>query len=146
MEDLNARARGLALEMMTVASRIRTAGEEVALMFAFDFGGKDVRLVPAAEIPHSSKEQLTNTVRLIAAGSGAQIVLTAMECWVGMNPMVAPSEDPARMEAILVSASGSGVNITMMRPIEGDGTLGEIIESESAGGTFTNLSGREMMN
>jgi len=145
---LQEKSESIARELMEVASGIRERGEEVQMMVAFSMpedGGVD--LVPANMIPHSDKQELTERVRILAAHLEAEAVFTVCEAWLSLNPLAGkPSEDPARTEAIMVTASGAGVNFMLTREIWADGALGVVQMAQASAGRFTNLSGREMMN
>lgn len=144
---LQEKAESIARELMEVASGIREGGEEVQMMVAFSMPEEGVDLVPANMIPHSDKQELTERVRILAAHLEAEAVFTVCEAWLSLNPLAGkPSEDPARTEAIMVTASGAGVNFMLTREIGADGALGEVQRVQASGGRFTNLSGREMMN
>lgn len=143
-----ARARAICDDLMEMASKFRSdTGRETPMLLGFYHEG-DVGLIPAVALdPEGDKDTLAAKVRFLADRMGAEAVFTLSECWVSMNPFAGPpSEDPARIEALMVTASAAGVNLMLTRPINGDGTLGQITVQEGVGGRFTNLSGREMMN
>ena len=142
-------ATSVANELMNTASAIRESGEELLMIFAFTIEkdeGLATFVIPAAAIPHDNKDELSQRVRMMADQSGALAVYTVTEAWLGTKLNTPPSEDPDRQEAIMVSASGQGLNLTLTREIKKDGSLGEVQTYSDAQGRMTNLSGREMMN
>lgn len=146
--DLNKeKALEIAHELMGVAENIRKTGEQVEMMFAFWVPKeKKMRLLPGAML-YGDNTQVAAQVRRISDSIGATVVFTAVEGWLGRNPMVRPSEDPSRQEAIIITASGAGINLMLTRQINEDGTLGKVDEVDGdVSGTFSNLSNREMMN
>jgi|SaaInlStandDraft_7_1057024.scaffolds.fasta_scaffold01745_11 hypothetical protein len=148
-QSLSDRAKNIAYDLMDVASSFREEqGEEVQQMFGFLIDNT-VQLVPGAVFPAANKDHLAAIVQSIAEEKGAKCVFMVSEAWLSMNPLSgAPSKDPARMEIIMITASGEGVNLMMTRQILGPKTLGEveIQEGSAVSGRFHNLSGREGMN
>lgn len=146
--SLKERAEAIARNMMNTASSFREeSNEEVAMIFGFS-KGDEFRIVPAVVIPSSSKEDMLLKVRNMANEMQADLVFSVSEAWMSMNPLGGrPSQDPNRMEAIVVSASGPGVRLVLTRQIYADGSLGDVKTSwQVEEGRFTNLSGKEMMN
>ena len=142
------KARVICDELMDLVSNVRIeTGQEAPMTFGFYLDGK-LGLVPAVVLdPECDKDILAAKVRLLADHMGAEAVFTVSECWVSLNPFAeAPSKDPAREEALMVVASAAGVSLMLTRPINGDGSLGEVKAHEGITGRFSNLSDREMMN
>lgn len=148
-QSLSDKAKDIAHDLMAVASSFREEqGEEVQQMFGFLIDDT-VQLVPGALFPAANKDHLAAIIQSIAEEKGAKCVFMISEAWLSMNPLAgAPSEDPAKMEIIMITASGEGVSFMMTRQILGPKTLGEIEikEGDMMGGRFHNLSGREGMN
>ena len=140
-------AESLVASLMNIASDIREeTGEQVEQMFGF-LVGDSLRIVPAAVLGDVSDDRTLAGVRQLAADSGADAVFTVGEGWASRNPMAGPpSKDPARMEIVMVTASGPGVNIMHVRPILGPKELGPVEALGGFTGRFSNLSGREEMN
>lgn len=142
------KARAICDDLMEMASKVRSdTGQEIPMLLGFYRDG-NVGLVPAVALdPEGDKDTLAAKARFLADRMGAEAVFTVSECWVSMNPFAGPpSEDPARIEALMVTASAAGVNLMLTRSINGDGTLGEASFQEGVTGRLSNLSGREMMN
>ena len=152
MEDLKKTANDVMSNLMKIASSFREEkGEEVQPMIAF-LVGNQCELMPREAFPSRDKDQIATWIREIAMARGASCVFTVGEAWVAqrteedLNSGPAPSKDPDRKEVIMVTASGLGISLMLMREILGPDKLGEIQSHSDFTGRFSDLSGREMLN
>lgn len=132
-------------QLMKTASGLVQSGLTFEQVFAFLVGNR-VQMVSVSELQTTDKSEITELVRTIAQKTGARCVFTAGEGLISHNPMATPGNDPAAMEAIMITASGAGVNFMLTRTILGEGELGEIEKLEGFQGRYSNLSGNEGMN
>jgi len=136
--------KGLLDDMVQMAIRVRREHGEVPAMFVLIPPGiRNPVCLPA--IPGVDKGQMAEIIRRTAQKSGAKYVAWVGEAWVSTRTGVdgtAPSGDPERQEAIIVSLDGAGVQMIGMVPIHPDGTLGEPVVGLHGTGRMTNLSGK----
>lgn len=109
----------------------------------------DDRLVQVPALPGVDAGGMAYAVRTLSENLGARYVVSTGEAWVTMRDTVegpAPSEDPDRTEAIMVTIDGPDLQLLAMVEIRPDGTFGEPTVENTLEGRFTNLSGMVGIN
>jgi len=109
----------------------------------------DDRLVQVPALPGVDAGGMAYAVRSLSETVGARYVVSTGEAWVATRDTVegpAPSEDPDRVETILITIDGPDLQLLGMVEIRPDGTLGEPRIEETIEGRFTNLSGMVGIN
>lgn len=128
----------------------RTHGEVPMSFLLVMSNGDIVRIPPVVDddkdvmVALVDKDVMVAIVRNLAKQMGARYVLSLGEAWVSARNTVEgvrPSEDPARMEALIVSIDGPDLERLALVEIRPDGTLGEPNIQDVFSGRLANPSG-----
>ena len=127
------------------ACNFRQAGQEVVMTFFLILPDKTL-LLPREALP-DDKDDVLRMVRAAATYFGARYVVQVGEAWVScIADGKAPSEQPDRMEAIIVTVDGPGLRRMTTIPILPGNTLGERQDADEFGGRFTSFTDSEDYN
>ncbi len=117
--------------------------EQGEIPMSFIFVLPDGRIFQLPPVPGEDGAEISMAVRSLAVTMGARYVLSVGEAWISSKDPeegIAPSEDPERIEAVMVTIDGPDLRLLCHVEIKENGSLGEPEISEDFGGRFTDLS------
>ena len=119
----------------------RLAHGELQMSFLFVMPDGTLSAVPTP--PVSDNRMVALVIRKMAQMVGAKYVIQVSEGWMTTQDCseLPPSQQPDRVEIILVSLDGPDLKLLTTIEIRSDGTLGEPKKSESFTGRMAGLSG-----
>jgi hypothetical protein len=128
--------------ILNTSMEFRLTRGELPMSFLLVMPNGDLIQIPP--VVDDDKDVMVALVRNLAKQMGARYVLSVGEAWVSARNQVEgvrPSEDPARMEALIVSIDGPDLERLALVEIRPDGTLGEPNIQDVFSGRLANLSG-----
>lgn len=84
------------------------------------------------------QEHQVEVIRSEAKKVGARAIFTGSKVLLDIDPFVSPPAEKST-KALLVTGSSSGFELSLLRQIREDGSLGEMVAAENVSGRFANL-------
>jgi hypothetical protein len=128
-------------KIVEISMSARLAHGEIPMSFLFVMPDGTVVKVPTPPVPDN--RMVATIIRKMAQVAGAEYVIQVCEAWMSQNECstLPPSQQPDRVEALLVSLDGPDLKLLTTVEIRPDGTLGVPNKAESFTGRMTGLSG-----
>lgn len=133
-------------KIVELSMAVRLEHGEIPMSFMFLMRDGTIVKVPTPPIPDN--QMIALAIRKMAQVAGAEYVLQVCEAWMSRNECdgLPPSQQPDRVEVILVSLDGPDLKLLTMVEIRPDGTLGAPNRVGPFTGRMTGLSGAAPTN
>ncbi len=128
-------------KIVELSMAVRLEHGELPMSFMFLMRDGTVVKVPTPPIPDN--QMIALAIRKMAQVAGAEYVIQVCEAWMSQNECdgIPPSQQPDRVEVILVSLDGPDLKLLTTVEIRPDGTLGVPNKADSFTGRMAGLSG-----
>ena len=127
--------------IVEASMNMRREHGEIPMTFLFLMPNGTLSRVPTP--PIQDNHVVANIIRKRAQLEGAEYVIQVSEGWMTTSDCseLSPSQQPDRVEVLLVSLDGADLKLLTTIEIRPDGTLGDPKTAELVSGRMTSLSG-----